>query len=54
MIGCWRLLAFFTTAITHEIFEFGVLLIVAIQAQEFPITAIRRIVIMVVIDMMNG
>jgi len=53
-MGSWGLIAFFSTAITHEIFEFGVFLIVAIETQEFPITSVRRIVIMVVVDMMHS
>src|SRR5690606_14939332 len=41
-------------AVVDEILELGVLLVVAVEAQEFPVAAVRGVVVVVVVDVVDG
>ena len=41
-------------AITHKVLILGVFLVVAIDTEQFPVAAIIGVVVMIVVDVMNG
>jgi hypothetical protein len=43
-----------STAIAHQIHKFSVLLIVAVDTQQLPVATISRVIVVIMVNMMNG
>ena len=53
-MGCRFWFGVLCTAVTNEILKLGMFLIVAIDTEQFPVAAIIGVVVMIVVDVMNG